>query len=366
MIQQSPPEVGAGRLRAFRRDDIPDVVALRQRVFHFSERRSATVLAEYFERIFFHHPWPDEELPSWVHEDGRGRVTGFLGVLPRRMTWRGQPIRMAVSTQLMVEPSSRGLVGLQLVRAFLAGPQDWSFSDTANDTARRIFEGLGASTSMIHSFVWQRPLRPWRDHASRLARGVVARGALFAARPLVALRDAIAARMPDGAARRPVGSVEPLTSALMLAHLDVLGSRALRPTYDSGSLDWLLEQVAEKRQFGTLEQALVRDAAGRVAGWFLYFLNPGGLSQVVQIAARPAAARLVLQHLFHHAWSRGAAALAGRLEPALVPELAALGCGFGRDGPWVLIHSRRPEIMPAVDRGDAFLSRLDGEWWLSF
>jgi len=49
-----------------------------------------------------------------------------------------------------------------------------------------------------------------------------------------------------------------------------------------------------------------------------------------------------------------------------VPELAALGCGFGRDGPWVLIHSRRPEILPAVERGDAFLSRLDGEWWLSF
>ncbi len=353
-------------MRPFRREDIPEAVALRQQVFRFSERRSANELAAYFERIFFQHPWQDAEMPSWVHEDRRGRVTGFLGVLPRRMIWRGQPIRLAVSTQLMVEPSSRGLVGLSLVRAYLAGPQDWSLSDTANDTARRIFEGLGARTSMIHSLVWLRPLRPCRDLASRLAHGVVARGALFAARPLVAAGDAVAARLPDGAARKPPGAVQLLTSALMLAHLDVLASRALRPVYDAGSLDWLLEQVAEKRQFGTLEQALVRDAAGEVAGWFLYFLNPGGLSQVVQVAARPTAVRLVLRHLFHHAWARGAVTLAGRLEPALVPELAALGCGFGRDGPWVLVHARRSEILTAVERGDTFLSRLDGEWWLSF
>jgi len=358
--------VGSGRLRAFRREDIPDVVALRQQVFHFSERRSASMLAEYFERIFFHHPWPDEELHSWVHEDRRGRVTGFLGVLPRRMTWRGQPIRTAVSTQLMVEPPSRGLVGLLLVRAFLAGPQDWSVSDTANDVARRIFESVGATTSMIHSLVWLRPLRPCRDLASRLAHGLVARGALFAARPLVAAGDAFAARRAGGAARQPAGTIQPLTPALMLAHLDVLGCRALRPAYEAGALEWLLEQVAEKRQFGTLERALVRAPSGEVAGWFLYFLNPGGASQVVQLAARPAAQTLVLQHLFHHAWSRGAAAVAGRLEPAFVSDLATLGCGFARDGPWVLIHSRRPELMPAVERGDALLSRLDGEWWLSF
>lgn len=358
--------MGSGRLRAFRRDDIPDVVALRQQVFRFSERRSAGVLGAYFERIFFHHPWPDEELPSWVHEDASGRVTGFLGVMPRRMLWRGQAIRTAVATQLMVEPQSRGLVGRWLVRAFLAGPQDCSLSDTANDAARRIWESLGAGTSMIHSLVWLRPLRPCRDLTSRLAHGLAARGALYAARPLVAAGDAFAARRAGGAARKPAGTIQPLTPALMLAHLDVLGGRALRPAYEAGALDWLLEQAAEKRQFGTLERALVRDPSGEVAGWFLYFLNPGGASQVVQLAARPAAQALVLQHLFHHAWSRGAVTVAGRLEPALVPDLATLGCGFRRDGPWVLIHSRRPELMPAVERGDAFLSRLEGEWWLSF
>jgi hypothetical protein len=31
-----------------------------------------------------------------------------------------------------------------------------------------------------------------------------------------------------------------------------------------------------------------------------------------------------------------------------------------------LYHSSRPEVAAAIERGDAFLSRLDGEWWLSF
>lgn len=301
-----------------------------------------------------------------MYEDRSGRVTGFVGVLPRRMTWRGQPIRLAVSTQLMVEPASRGMVGVVLMRAFLAGPQDWSLSDTANDTARRMFEGLGASTSMIHSLVWRHALRPCRDLASRWARGLASRGALFAARPLLAAGDGIAARWRDGAARQPPGSVDALTAAGMVAHLDVLGHRAMRTVHDVASLEWLIGHLAEKRQFGTLERALVRDVAGDVAGWFLYFLNPGGLNQVVQVAARPTARRLVLQHLFHHAWARGATTLAGRLEPALVADLAGFGCTFERDGPWVLVHSRHPEILAAVARGDVPLSRLEGEWWLSF
>jgi hypothetical protein len=32
----------------------------------------------------------------------------------------------------------------------------------------------------------------------------------------------------------------------------------------------------------------------------------------------------------------------------------------------VLYHSCRPELADAIARNDAFLSRLDGEWWLSF
>src|SRR5438876_499032 len=163
-------------------------------------------------------------------------------------------------------------------------------------------------------------LVPWRG------------GGPAASGPLLAGLDALAAWLPGRFAHRPPpGAAEPFGAALMAAHADaVLGHHALRPAYEEGPLNWLLAQLAEKRLSGTLECAAVRDARGELAGWFLYFLNPGGVSQVVQLAARPAAQALVLQHLFHHAWQRGAAAVAGRLEPALLDELGARGCAFVR------------------------------------
>jgi len=37
---------------------------------------------------------------------------------------------------------------------------------------------------------------------------------------------------------------------------------------------------------------------------------------------------------------------------------------FSTNGPPVLIHSRQPELLRAVQQGRAFLSRLEGEWWM--
>src|SRR5438552_2408867 len=104
-------------------EDPPDVVALRQQVFRFSERDSPDRLAHYLEQIFFRHPWADEELTSLVYEDERGRVAGFLGIIPRPDRLPLEPVRAAVATQLMVAPERRGLVGRRLMRTFLTGPQ---------------------------------------------------------------------------------------------------------------------------------------------------------------------------------------------------------------------------------------------------
>ncbi len=355
-------------LRRLRGEDLPDVVALRQQVFRFSERESPDRLAAYLERIFCRHPWPDEELPSLVYEDERGRVAGFLGVIPRPMCFQGEPVRAAVATQLMVAPERRGLVGRRLMRTFLTGPQDLSLSDTANETGRRLWESLGGSISVIHSLFWTRTLRPCRQLAARIARGPVLRAALFAARPVLAAADTLAARLPASFTQDvPPGTVEALDADTMAARLpELAGPRALRPVYEDGSLTWLLALAAEKRQFGELHGVLVRDPTGEVAGWFLYYCHSGGgVGEVLQLAARRSTQTLVLRHLLRDAWRRGLTAIAGRVEPGCVEELAAHGSRFGRQGPWMLIHSPRVELMHAIAGGDAFVSRLEGEWWLS-
>ena len=359
---------GKGRLRAFRPDDIPDVVALRRRAFRFSERVSPEALAAYLERVFCHHPWPDEELPSLVYQDEYGRLVGFLGVIPRPMRFQGEDIRAAVATQLMVAPESRGLTGRFLARAFFCGPQDLSLSDTANDAARRLWVSIGGSVSVSHSLSWLRPLRPARLLGARVAaRGLLPRALSFAARPLLNAVDALTARGGKAGSIPVTGVMEPLDPAVVAeAAEEVLGGYALRPAYAAAAVAWLIDHAAEKRSFGRLEGMQVRLSDGQVAGWFLCYANSGGISQVVQLAARPSARAMVLAHLCQFARARGASAVEGRLDPALLPDLAAQRARLGHDGPWVLFHSPRPEILHAIECGDAFLSRLDGEWWLSF
>lgn len=361
------PDAGTGSVRALRREDIPAVAALRQRLFRHSER-PAESLAAYAEQILFRNPWRGEGLASLVYEGEDGQVAGFVGIIPRRMAFGRRMLRVAVGTQLMVAPGARAVASRRLVRALITGPQDLTFSDAANQAARRIWESVGGHTALAHSLFWSRPLRPTRCALARHARGGFFRAAGYAARPLCAVADTVAARL----ARRipaplPGDTVEPFDAPLQVAALEeVLERWTLRPCYERVSLDWLLGQVVVKPHLGELQQLLVRDARRRVVGWALYCLNRGGVSQVIQVAARRGALGRVLAPLFDHAGRRGAIALEGRLDPGCAQEFADAGCGFTRDGPWTLAHARDPDIMRAIERSDAFLSRLEGEWWLSF
>src|SRR5439155_1556627 len=83
------------------------------------------------------------------------------------------------------------------------------------------------------------------------------------------------------------------------------------------------------------------------------------------VAARRSAEKTVLRFLFWDAWRNGAWALAGRVEPWLVDALGGANWAILRWlHQWTLLHSPRPEILHAIERGDALLSHLDGEWWL--
>jgi hypothetical protein len=361
----------AGRIRSFRRGDISAVAALRQQAFRLSERRSSAALADYLETVFFRNPWVDPRVPSLVCQDEAGALVGFLGIIPRPMRFWGKPILAAVGTQLMVAPGWRGrLAGRRLARAFIQGPQDLSLSDTANDVARRLWESVGGATAVLYSFQWRVALRPARYATQRLAHRPLGRLAAFAARPLTTVIDALSIRGAYGRRWRTLPSqvrMDGLDAASLLeAFRDESRDFALRPTYEDGSVAWLLQLAAEKQQFGSLRGRLVQRSNGVPIGWFLYYARAGGGAHVMQVAARRGGESAVLNALYHDAWRAGAVSLTGRVEPRLVPHLADRGCRFFREGPWVLAHARRPEILNAVLRGDAFVSRLEGEGWLSF
>jgi hypothetical protein len=83
-------------------------------------------------------------------------------------------------------------------------------------------------------------------------------------------------------------------------------------------------------------------------------------------AARKATQNLVMDHLLYDAARHGAIAVAGRLDPSLLSMVSGPTQCLRYQPPWTLAYSRRPEILRALEKGDAFFSRLDGEWWLSF
>lgn len=139
----------------------------------------------------------------------------------------------------------------------------------------------------------------------------------------------------------------------------------LRPVYEERSFDWLLAQTAGAKSRGTLESIIVTDSFGKRIGWYIYFANPQGVSDVMQIGARPEKYPAVFLHLMKRARSKGSIALTGQLDTRYADALENAGCKF-TDSSSFYLYSRNPDILQAVQAGQTSLSRLDGEWWLHF
>lgn len=361
----SPPTTGT--VRPLEESDIPRIAELHEKVLGQAARGASPSLPERLARVFLQHPWQGESLPSWVYEDARGKVVGCLGVVPRPMTFNGRRILAAISHSFIVDPGSRStLAALALVQKFLAGRQDLSLAE-GNSVSRAILEGAGGFTSLIYSLCWTRPLRPGRYVLSFLRKRGLPAAARWMLLPFCQLADALTPLV----ARR-FRLVEPpvLAGGLDAAALrQLLGDftldRSLRPHYDERSLTWLLETLAQKQERGTLQKVVVRNARREPIGWYLYYGKPGGVGTVVQLGAKEGCAEHVLDHLFFHARQRGMVAVSGQVDPAFFHLYSRRDCVFHHDGgSWILLHSRAPELRHAIDRGDAFLTRLEGEWWV--
>ena len=359
----------SGRIRPLAREDLEQVARLYEVVARSGSTVAPPGLAAHFEETLLDHPWADPEIPSLVHDDGEGRVLGFLASHVRRMELGGETVRVGCSGHVVTEPAARSrAVGLFLMRHYVEGPQDLTFTDTAGEPVRRMWESLGGETSQLNCLGWVRVFRPAAfaaDLASRRrAPGMLER----ATRPLQMAVDAAGA----GIARvglqppAPACSTEPLTPASVAEHLSaVTRSFDVRPAYeDERFVTWLLGEVAAVRSRGRVTQQLVRGGDGRVRGWYVFYLPGEGTAQVLQVACSERDAGDVLDALLRDAFSQGACAVQGRLEGHLSRALSDRRCLLHRAGYLALIHSRDPALLHAIQGGHALLTRLEGEWWM--
>jgi hypothetical protein len=324
----------------------------------------AAGLAAYFERTLLDHPWADADVPSLVFETSDNRIVGFIGSYVRRLLIDDRPIRMGCAGLFVTDPDVRQLgIGARLLGSYVSGPQDLAITDGAIDVVHEMWIRLGGYALHPGSLVWTRLFRPWRTVGDMWLELQGKERWRRTLRPAWRVLDSPTTRITRPP-ERPAGvHAEELTPrALYQRQAEVLRDARLRIDYDEPFLEWLFREMAAIRTRGTLVRRLLR-REDRVVGWYVAYLKPGGVSQVMDVKATRGQLATVLDYLFADAWDGGTDAVEGRLEPALYEPLSTRRCWL-RYGSRSLFHSRDPDVLAAISLGKSALSRLDGEYWM--
>jgi hypothetical protein len=346
--------------------DIPAVADLFMRIFRSRGEAAPESLKIYFKELYFNSPWNDGTINSLVARRPDGTVAGFIGAMPRSMMLGEQEIRVVVAGNHMVDKGAREpFAGSNLLKRLLDGPQDLTFTDSANEISRRLWEKVGAATLLNYSLRWVRVLRPLSYSLSltRMPSAVPALRALLA--PALSIGDGLGRLFvpPPDITAAGMLTARPLTASLIVSGFkNIAGSRPLRPVYESENVTWLLSMARAKEQFGELK-ALAISERDEPLGWYLYYGHRGDTAQVLQVAARPESMMRVLNHLFVSAYAEGCTALMGMLDPRFIREYHAQKCIIVLRDMYTVAHSRNRDVLRPLLAGEAFLSRLDGEWW---
>jgi hypothetical protein len=358
-------------IQIFGEEHVEEAANLYLKAARGQNRPAPSDLRDQIRETYLCNPWILPEIPSLVYME-RGKVVGFLGVIPRPMEFRGRPIWAATMSMWLVDRQfHRGLAGMKLLHHLIKGPQDFTFVDGASNEASSVFVALGARVSFLYSFNWVRILRPFQTGRSLFDRagGVLPRlKRIFGL--VTAPMDFLVSKAPVEMFRRPSSSFssKPASAEELLACLEQeRGREALQPAYTMPSFGWLIAQARKGSGRGQLRAMTVHSPDGALSGHFIYHLKPERPALVLQVASiRRHQFTDVLLTLFADAWDQGACAVKGQAIPRFLTSLTEQHCLFRQPYACVIGHSKNPEIMSAFETADAALSRLDAGWWLRF
>lgn len=357
-------------VREFVPPDVPQVVRLYWKHLGSRKGQPSAELPKSFAGLYFSSPWSDPNYPSFVYEDKQGEIVGFLGMITRKMLFRGECIRVRFGGNFVVDPKARsGFAAARLLEAMLAGPEGMIFTDSANDISKRLLEKVGFQLIPPLSIHWSRPLQPATYAVlalSRVMKSSFGAAAEMAGKPIAELVDKfVGSKLTSPPAPNPAISVEALDPRTLLDCIhETTKGQELQPVYEEPSLEWLLGFMEANPKRGKLRKILFRDVKRGILGWSLYFVRPGFFGEVVQVGATAGNISEVLTALLHDARQQGLVALHGVADYQSLAAFSDAGCFFTCRGGWALAHSNRADLIDSLLRGNSTLSRLDGEWAL--
>lgn len=319
-----------------------------------------------FPRLFFDSPWSSGDTGGLVSEASAGSLDGALGVFRRSFLLEGERVHAAVSSEFFVDPDSRSsMLGIQMLKEFLNGPQDVAIADVAKDNTRQIWLRLGGIVASLYSANWLRILRPAGFVNWALRQKTLTKVPAMVCSPFTGPMDRLMTRLASGRLDvEPSGLTgEPLTPELFAEHFErMTADSLLRPEYDLNAVRWLWCRLNfVYRHAGASRQVVLRDTRGNLAGWYIYQGSRGAIGRVAQLVATSSTRVAAFRHLLSDAQSQGLVALQGRIQPQDMQAVLENGGVLMPRSTHVLIHSRNERVLDAFRTGRAFLSQFEGE-----
>lgn len=359
-------------IRFLEERDLPVVAGMMHRVLRKGRGEPPAALEGYMRSFYLEGPGCGDDLRSLVHVNDSDTVSGFLGVHVLPMIHGDRRLRGAIASSLMVEKGNHDpMAGARLMKAFVNGPQDLSFSETANRTSTQMWTRLRAVPMPQYSLDWVRIIRPSSFAIGMASKRIRLAGIL---KPVASAVDRFyRKRLPAGQvqwASTPAGGLS--LPGMRVSEIDrdsfskllepLTTHFALRPRWAEMPLDHMLQDAACKPDQGTLVLASVTAPNGAPVGAFAYYPQKGSMARVMQVLARQGQEGAVIDCLTDHAAARGVAALRGRSQPALMTAMLTRRIAF-LPATNTIVHSRDPVLLEAMLGGQAFLNGLAGEEW---
>ncbi|RCS22869.1 hypothetical protein DUT91_15355 [Phyllobacterium salinisoli] len=359
-------------IRPLEAADIPAVAGLFQRIFRDARQPTPEALAVYLRRLYLEFPGRDPEINPLVHLKDDGGISGFIGVTPLRMTFEGKPLRAAICGSLMVENhESDPMAGARLLKAFLAGPQDISLSETASEVSAAMWTRLRGVQLSQYSLDWIRVIRPV-SFFTHLISAKARAARMFS--PLAGRIDqTLRGRMEADALHWSglsdkwkraggYGTVQITRDEFAGLIAPLTAHFPLRPDWASDQLEQILLDAERKEEYGPATFCRVETKTGKPVGAFLYHSTPGAIGRVLQVLALSGHTGAVIDSMLSYAAEQELAGLRGRTQPALLEAMLGRRIAFTHLASTV-VHARDPEIVRAFEDGKAFLNGIAGEHW---
>lgn len=343
------------------------MAVLRQRCFANSSQENQHDIEARFKKVLFDNPWYREDISSLVAEDEKGSIIGFLGVVPRPMKFKSETVWMAVPTQLMACPDAGKMVGIKLFKQFLDGPQNLSLADLSNSNSVKLWSMKNETVAKLYSFYWTRPLRPTSFIRQSLNLASISK---YVLRLSEKTADYYLQSKPQSSyfvANTDHRSVDINAERLCALYQKFTRRHTLAPRYSETDLGWLISDIEAELPADTiLRLREVTDAEEREIGWYLYCVKRGGAAQVIQLGGSPQKMSHVLKTLWHDAYEDDAISVSGRVQPEYLAMLDDPAIHLSRRGPWVCFGTNQEDLKNTILMGDAWLTRMEGEWWMNF